>query len=535
MGKTTNATIACSVLTCSLAAQIPAHATLLNPSTQFQEPRFVALPSDVLLCFGMDYPSIGRSRDGGRTWDSIDQPLMPRLYDVATDGNRVVAVGSTGGIFTGGLTTRVSDDAGLTWSTEQQISTWNSAVFTPQPHVHVHGNTVCVFWEERVTQTAWMQRSTDGGATWPGSDVLIGTVPIPVPSTSGYHIEMDLVGEGDEIHIYFMTTSSAGYEAWLQSSYDAGQTWLSNQRRIGQHQPTGQTRGMSGNGDLLLVGSLGGKLSRSDDDGMTWSPVPGLLMDRIHDVAVHGQTVSIAGTSNGAAPATEFWHIQTSLDGAQTWQSPGLYASAPIGFEVDLQLTGDDAFALFKGSPTAQVLAHSPDRGQTWSEMEDGVDAIQAASKRVVHLRTDSGSTNSPGLHAYVGTGWTPLGGETPGTGSQAPSLQLASLPVLGRTTSFEIANARGGSLGAIGLTWQQPTATAFGGGTLWLASPMDLTAFATSGTPGGTGVGTASVPFSVANVPALAGARLTAQAAVLDVAAQSGLALTPGIECWLR
>ena len=79
------------------------------------------------------------------------------------------------------------------------------------------------------------------------------------------------------------------------------------------------------------------------------------------------------------------------------------------------------------------------------------------------------------------------------------------------------------------------PSAVPFVGGQLWLQAPLVTFPFATSGQAGAPGAGAAAVPLAVPNDPLLAGLRLTAQAAVIDSQAVGGIALTEGIEIWLR
>lgn len=252
-------------------------------------------------------------------------------------------------------------------------------------------------------------------------------------------------------------------------------------------------------------------------------------------IAAAGQrVVAVYENPNPAQFLTVLWTLQTSLDDCQTWQAPPFQISAPLGFTGVPHIVGDDFYVVFANAnqPATSLLAYSGDSGSTWRSMETGCFALAGDPRRNVHFQLVQPSGE---LFAYVGLGWTPRGLGTTGTGNDVPDLDLSEPPVLGRTVSIDVTNARGGSLGVLGITSQEPVPTLFAGGVLWLQGPLVTSAFATSGSPGAAGVGRGAVPLAVPNSPALAGARLTAQAAVLDPQATAGLALTHGIEVWMR
>ncbi|MBL8755599.1 MAG: exo-alpha-sialidase, partial [Planctomycetes bacterium] len=107
-------------------AQVPAHATLLNPAT-FQLAPTLLQDGDIVHAFAIGSPSgvlHARSLDGGRTWPLREQPLGPFLVSwssnnpqaavpvAARPGELLVVVDES----TQGPLLLRSTDAGTTWA-----------------------------------------------------------------------------------------------------------------------------------------------------------------------------------------------------------------------------------------------------------------------------------------------------------------------------------------------------------------------------------------------------------------------------------
>ena len=288
---------------------------------------------------------------------------------------------------------------------------------------------------------------------------------------------------------------------------------------------------------LILAKRLGistSLLQRSTDGGTTWSAVSGLLMPIVYDVAVDGQTVVVVGADYGL-PDT--WYIQTSLDGGLTWQAPHFEATAGGGFGATAHIVGPDIYVNFwhPMEPTWSIVAYSGDLGVTWRSMQSQVNEFAPGPRRNLHFHFVPTSFGNPSVYAYVGLGYTPRGIGTSGTGTAVPQLTLAKLPILGTTTSLELTNAVGGTVGVIGLSVQAAAPQPFAGGTLWVQPPLVPIAITTSGAVGAPGVGTASEPFSVPNSLALAGTIVTSQVVVIDGQATDSLALSNAIEWYVN
>lgn len=514
-----------------LPAQTPVHATHINPNTGFENAMFVHGDDDSLLAIS-EYGSYSRSNDGGRNWQVIDQTLVLwRPTAVEAEGNLVAVAGWS---FAGnGVHMRVSADRGQTWQPEVVVQTWPPGPTGTEIGMHIDGNTISVFWTIRQTSALYVSRSTDGGQTFASPPVLLGAAQMF--TSASYTMFLSVVAEGPQLRVFWLSHPViAPAFGQLQVSDDGGQTWLTTPRSTPAPAPTGLPF-LVGNPDLLLLGNMGSQLQSSTDSGLSWATVPGIAANSVHDITVQGQrVVATFETPNPVVFLTSIWTVQTSLDGAQTWQAPPTQISAPSGFIGTPHIVGDDLYVVFAnaGQPSLSLLAYSGDLGLTWNSMDTESNAIASDPRRNVHFQL-IGQTGE--LFAYVGIGWTPLGLGTAGTGNAVPDLGLSEPPVLGRTVSMDVTNARGGSLGVLGITWQQPAPVPFAGGWVWLQGPLVLSTFSTSGSAGAAGVGVGASPLTIPNSPTLVGARLTAQAAVLDPQATAGLALTHGIELWMR
>lgn len=519
-----------------LPAQIPAHATQLNPNSGFSSPVLVQTDDVVHVmgkeAFGTPYC---RSTDGGRTWDIVDQPLgQITSQDIAHDGDLMVISGvSGGGIGVGGPAVIVSADLGATWSPVQLVSTWTGAQFYVQTSVHVSGQTVLLVWTEILTGSIWMRRSTDGGQSFPGPDLLVAQTP-PPPFTSD-PMDMHVVSGGNNLHVFWRSRNASGYMGQMQTTSDAGLTWLPSPRPTIAPAFQGKTV-VEANATTLFLSQDGSALHRSDDGGITWNAVAGLPASTVKDVCVHDNTVVVVGLVD-QAPLPITWTIQVSTDGGATWPNPAFLAASAAGYSADAQIDGDNLYVDFAhaAQPAWSLLASSRDAGLSWQSMEAEVVGFSASPRRNIHVRRVPNQLSPSQLFAYVGLGFSVTGTGTAGAGQLRPQLTMQGLPALGLTPDFMIDGAVGGALGVVGISWWQPQATALAGGTLWLQGPLLTNTFQTSGAIGAAGLGSAAVPFAVPNQPAFVGARLTCQAVVLDPAAQANLALSNAIEMWTR
>ncbi|MCK5940688.1 MAG: exo-alpha-sialidase, partial [Planctomycetes bacterium] len=345
----------------------------------------------------------------------------------------------------------------------------------------------------------------------------------------------EVVTDGTTMHVFWITRTSSGNVGRHQISTDGGATWLPSPLQTPPAPPPGGEQPFArGDPSLLLLANHGSLLHRSTDGGQTWTPLTGLLMPIVYDVAHEGQTIVVVGVDY-AAPLT--WYIQTSLDGGSTWQAPAFAATAASGFGATAHIAAGQLYVNFwHGSePTWSIVAYSGDLGASWRTMQSNVSGFGPGPRRNLHLQFVGGPPGPTAAYAYVGLGWTPRGVGSAGAGGRVPQLSLSAPPILGTTTSLDVADAVGGTVGVLGLSLQPPAGVPLAGGTLWVQPPLVPILLPIGGPTGVAGAGTAAEPFAVPNVPALAGTALASQAVVLDGQAVGGLALSNAIEWFVN
>lgn len=519
-------------ITTAAVAQSLTHATLINSTTGFEE--FDMYQSgDLVHVFGKVHTSpYCRSLDGGRTWSTLEQSLgYFTVSDTAVAGDLLAVIGPSYSA-NGGPTVAVSNDAGLTWSPSQEITGYaiptllNSHSFA----IHADGTNVMAVWTESANSTIWAHVSTDGGLTFPGGPTRISAAPV---SGSSVISSIRTVKAGPAMHVFWNRKIGNDWFPFMQSTTDAGQTWLSAPRQISTQVHSGFFV-VAGDAATLFATSANG-LRYSNDNGLTWLTSPLTSMSDIIDIAVDGNRVLVVGYKSTMSGFE--WVNDVSLDGGATWPNPYSLATTLGGLWPAPHISGDALYVdLAHGTTGAwSALLRSLDDGASWHIHQSDVNAFSASERRNIHVRRVVPFFTHVDLYAYVGLGYTPVGTGTPGTAGAVPTLAMQGLPTLGATSSFEIDNALGGSIGVLGISSAEPAAIPHGGGELWLQAPLITTTFLTNGASGVGGAGAGSYPLVVPNNPSLTGLSLTAQAAVVDTAANSNFSLTNAIEVWVR
>lgn len=502
------------------AAQVPPNATLVNPQTANLSGVILQSGGDNVSYFDLVSGGVATSQTGGRTWSSYQVLSNDYCFTQAHGDDDLLAIATSAKNATvTEPTIWLSGDAGNSW-TSQPLGLL-SPTANIETRVHVTGDTIVAVWLVGSTAQLWTRRSTDRGQTWAPAQLL----------AQGQAIDrLHTVAEGATIHVYW-EEQLPNPQAVLQSSSDAGQTWLATPHTLPA--PVAPTHSLTGSVDLLVLREANSALHFSSDGGATWSGPQGPTGVTIDAVAVGEQLVIASGYDFNGSFYT--WSFFRSLDGGQTW-SGVVFATTPAGFRTQIEIEGDDVWVLSQHTTIGhENLAHSSDRGQTWGWFDDDMVTFSVNERRLVGLHITPLTASTADLYTFVSCGWTPLAGGTTGTGGYEPGLAVSPMPILGRTTAVQVREAVAGTIGLVGFSEQQPVAIPFAGGLLSLDDPVVTFPFLTSGSAGTAGAGTAAVPLVIPNDPMLAGLRLTAQAAVLDAQAISGIALTAGIEIWLR
>ncbi|MCA8953586.1 MAG: exo-alpha-sialidase [Planctomycetes bacterium] len=509
-------------------AQIPAHATLLNPNgPDYREYRLARSDRTVHL-FGVENPTQrlfhSRSADRGRTFPTTNRVIgfaLGRTFGVAVEGNvAVVGIVDYGPMplpVQGGAVL-VSTDDGQTWSYPRG----------PRPapgradvvRVHLHSGVISLFWAEN-GNALWSSRSTDLGMTWtPAQNLAPGFLP------GGVNRPLELFASGDVLDLFWEEQSS-GLTAH-QRSVDNGQSWLPAAHWISSAKSLTIVGGPTIFHELSYTPFVPNKIRRSTDGGLTWSLVTGLANITPTRLAADGDRVMVAedGGSNNVSA------VSTSTDAGQTWQL-ALLSPRTSGIFV-----GGGAFFSrhhYFGPSGSTVGLHQSSDGVAWRVAPVHCEYAFHPDERgsLAVRRALVGPTYGGPLYLYVAEGHTALGTGSAGTGGVVPRLDGRGLAALGATFQLELEATRGGAAGA----WFHGIATAnvpVGPATLYVAQPVGPIAFVAGGASGTAGVGSANLAFAVPPNALLSGLRLVTQAFVLDPAVAAGFAASDAVESWV-
>lgn len=515
-----------------LPGQIPAHAVVLNPSPSEFEP-LLTQDGDTIHACGIRPDGIyggfvhySRSRDGGRTWPVREVPLgySPEVLDLDADGDLVVVLVHSQFF---GPHVITSSDGGTTWALPVRVSLNAVINAAGSARVHVADSTVNVIWTERRAAGGmiWANRSTDGGVTFRPIDRRLDVGTTVHPASSGAR-SLVVVAEGALLHALWVHDAITGPQTLHQTSSDGGQSWRPQPNVV----TTGSMQAGGGDGNLLFV-SRGSPLPdlRSTDGGASWSPVtvPGML--GWASVAVDGQNVLV--TRGGGSFPSQTLLLSVSQDGGATWL-PTPYVIVTSRLFVSRAHVLDDVLLVHveffdNQNPLGSVIL-SDDGGVSWRLLTDeaGYGLWPAKDRLMVTTVVNLGSTVT---WSYVLAGHTTLGNGTPGTSGLVPRLDGAGLPALGRTFSYEVSDALGGSPGAVFASFAPAAPTPLGSATLHVQPPVVPLTFTTG--PAGDAILQVAVPTSTA----FAGLTLTGQAFVIDPAAVDGFTATRALETWIR
>jgi hypothetical protein len=530
-----------ALLTSALAAQIPAHASLLNPSQPQDQMRF-RHQGETIHCVGVTrgtqpyVVNYARSQDGGRTFPLVDVPLAyiggnsslvsGLLGNLTVDG---AFVGTVVGMPWVGPHLLRSLDGGNTWQPPTRLSLEYSLHVARRPFVHASGNDVCIVWNEpRATGHVWSQHSADLGNTWRTSDLALdGSLP--------FANDWSLLSAGDGRHLHVVhnraTTPLAVYH---HRSLDGGRTWTTTPQPIG----TTTIAHLTVSGSLVVAaGDTGAAMLVSPDAGSTWSnrSVPGIAAtEQIRSLAVHGQRILVVALQAPALPTNVL--LQVSADAGATWLPQpyvvGLYRDGYM-----IAHAGPDAlFVQFPFSDQRHppgALIQSDDDGVNWrlvtGEIGREFVALDAGGLALTH--SGVGSTD---WQAWVVGGHTTHGAGTAGAGGFVPKLRGRGTVGIGRTIGFEVEGTRGGAPTMFFWSTGPLTNQAVGSSTLYLPQVLAGRLVAANGAAGLPGVGVASTAMVIPNDPALAGLRLATQAFALDASVPDGFVASGAVESWV-
>ncbi len=255
------------------------------------------------------------STDSGQTWSRFDggSPLGALRF-IAASRREIVAAGWVGGVARNyqreGAWTRIAD--GLP---NQKV--WTVAVLPGgQLLAGMHGHGIYAFDEASRT---WHSVGLEGGTVTAitagnNGDVWIGT-QTGIYRSKGPDYDWRLMGI-PRSYVYSLATTTGGtivaatYESGLLRSGNRGAEWVPTDRR---HE---DVYSVVSDGERLYAGGIVGRVFESDDDGRSWTitnkdPGDEWTRDPIWSLAVQGRIVLAGSAGDG---------ILRSEDGGITWK-----------------------------------------------------------------------------------------------------------------------------------------------------------------------------------------------------------------------
>lgn len=340
-----------------------------------------------------------RTTDGGATWDSIPSPTTYSLFDLAVQGNTLVACGAWGRVMR-------STDAGLTWSVQQVGNSDHQSVALSPDGRGILGT------DGRI------QCSNDMGVTW------------SITNEGTWHTVLNKVAfQNDQVGVAVGWATSGGLEGGLLRTTDGGRHWTkAGGGGLGVHlSPTGAGCLGGGNGSfakttdgfatrtpangpnvairctwsfdalthIVAGGAVYGGIYRTANGGATWTHVLDVGNITINDLwfsnAQNGYAVGEYGDNYRSTDGGLTWQPMTgtpgghtvffldtlhgwmrnfrTMDGGDTW----IPIDSPQGTVSMFFTNVDTGYAVTGGGQTSRTT----DGGLTWSTVLPGITNAQ--------------------------------------------------------------------------------------------------------------------------------------------------------------
>ena len=268
-----------------LSSHPPGTATSLFPSIASVGSRVYVAWSDQRSGVGRDDVYFNLSTNGGRTWlpsdVRIDNSVVPtgssQNVRVAAEGTAVYVVWSDDRNGQSDIYLNRSTDGGLTWTgSDVRLDTDTAgADVSERPQIAVAGQNVIVAWTEHRSgvQNVHVNRSLDGGATWLGSDVRVDTDGL----TNADSQNCTIAATPTAAYVVWKDDRNSSTDVYVNSSTDGGGTWLGSDRLLSPTFSAGTTNARRANvvaqDDSAWVTWSDGQhvyVNRTSDKGVTW-------------------------------------------------------------------------------------------------------------------------------------------------------------------------------------------------------------------------------------------------------------------------
>ncbi len=185
------------------------------------------------------------STDGGVTWQGIDirldtDPTGAWSWEpqISSSGKNVYVTWVDDRNGWADIYFNCSTDGGATWlGTDIRLDTYPAGANDSwNPQISSYGNNVYVIWEDKRNGNwdIYFNYSTNGGATWQGTDIRLDTDP---PGSS-YSFNPQISSSENNVFVTWADTRN-GYDGiYFNYSTDSGATWLGTDIRL-DTDPTG--------------------------------------------------------------------------------------------------------------------------------------------------------------------------------------------------------------------------------------------------------------------------------------------------------
>ncbi|MEJ5262330.1 MAG: YCF48-related protein [Ignavibacterium sp.] len=244
------------------------------------------------LCGSNGY--LAKTTNAGLTWSLMNSSVTSTIYNVSAPDTNIIFFATTSG------NVYKSTDGGNTWSAKNiGVTSIVNDVYFVDPNVGF------------AVTTNSIRKTTNGGETW---------FPLLTTSLTFRDIAYyENVGDPGGNNVIYFTGHSTTNASYLYRSYDLGQTLDSIDMRSGK--PVfSSVYTLSRNGNVLINGSDVGMVAYSTDRGNTWNTSGQYLSSStILDVEVHQPSRKIWA---GGTKATNQANPIYSTDFGQTWMEP---------------------------------------------------------------------------------------------------------------------------------------------------------------------------------------------------------------------
>ncbi|HZR83310.1 MAG TPA: sialidase family protein [Candidatus Binatia bacterium] len=346
---------------------------------------------------------VRQSSDGGKTWSAPFVLNAPEYGDTISVAPKL-AVEPGGGLLAvwqsrrnrAGqkfILARRSTDFGRTWGPIERLNSAPQS-FPPSVATRDDGTVLVAYSDERnVERDIFVNRSTDGGATWLPADLALQ----PPGGKSESIGPWPVLGSGSDAWVIWEERRRGGPHLLAARSGDGGATWQQPVRVDPEGQPASPIWPMmvESGGRLTAVwtaGVVGDTMkswlwvASSADGGATWS-APQLFYEgpaqATFQLVAHGPHLYLVWSGGGSEGGMGVY-MNASDDGGATWRQPldrPIRVDAGTGKTASgrprIALAGDATIAVAWQEEDKRILLRaSQDGGKTWTSAPFEIAAV---------------------------------------------------------------------------------------------------------------------------------------------------------------